>query len=99
MLGGEEGGGGDRVHPQDSGRSADRQMGEGLRRWGRQAVESADGLKGLPLLGMEGTGRLESEHSEGKEEVRVWLTAVLEYISSSRGQQTVKKRQFLYTLT
>ena len=37
MLGGEKGGGRDRVHPQDSGRRADRQMGEGLRWWGRQA--------------------------------------------------------------
>lgn len=54
-----EGGGRDRVHPQDSGRRADRQMGKGLQqRRGRQAVESTDGLKGLPLLGTEGTGRL-----------------------------------------
>lgn len=53
-----EGGGRDRVHPQDSGRRADRQMGKGLRRRGRRAVERVKGLKGLPLLGMEGTGRL-----------------------------------------
>lgn len=57
-AGREEGGGRDRVHPQDSGRRADRQMGEGLWWCRRQAVESVDGLKGLPLLGTEGTGRL-----------------------------------------
>lgn len=82
-AGREQGGGGDRVDPQDSGRRADRQMGEGLWWWGRQAEESMYGLKGLPLLGMQGTGTVKSEHSEEKEELRVWLTAVLEYISSS----------------
>lgn len=50
------GGGIDRVHPQDSGRRADRQMGEGLWLWGRQAEEGEDGLKGHPLLEMQGTG-------------------------------------------
>lgn len=81
-AGREKGGGRDRVHPQDSGHRADRQMGEGLWLWGRQAVESMDGLKGLPLLGMQGTGRLKSGHWEEKEELRDLLTAVLEYISS-----------------
>lgn len=35
---------------------ADRQMGEGRRLWERQSEGGVDGLKGLPLLGMWGTG-------------------------------------------
>lgn len=81
-AGREWGGGIDRVHPQDSGRRADRQMGESLWLWRRQAEESMDGLKDLPLLGMQGTRR-QSEHSEEKVGLRNWLTAVLEFISSS----------------
>lgn len=45
---------------------------------GDSSAEVQNGLKGLPLLGMQGTGRLKSEHSEEKEELRDWLTAVLE---------------------
>lgn len=75
-------------------RRADRQMGEGLR-WGGaggggwkgvghgMAAESAARLKGLPLLGTEGTGRLWPPSSEGREGLGDALTAVLEYISPS----------------
>lgn len=60
MLRGREGEGGrDRVPPQDSGRRADRQMGEEA--YGSQEDVQRrvlDKLKGLPLLGMRGTGKL-----------------------------------------
>lgn len=47
------------------------------------AAESAAQLKGLPLLGTEGTGRLWPLSSEGREGLGDALTAVLEYISPS----------------
>lgn len=78
-----------RAHPEDSVRRADRQMGEGLRWWGGGgrhglAAGSAARLKGLPLLGTEGTGRLWPPSSEGREGLGdAALTAVLEYISPS----------------
>lgn len=92
MLGGREGRR-CRAHPEDSVRRADRQMGEGLR-WGgvgagegeeghELAAESAARLKGLPLLGTEGTGRLWPPSSEAREGLGDALTAVLEYISPS----------------
>lgn len=34
-----------------------------------------DELKGLPLLGMQGTSRLKSEHLEKKEQLRDWLNS------------------------
>lgn len=43
---------------------------------GGEGRPSIDGPKGLPLLGMQGTARL-------REKEELWLTAVLEYISSS----------------
>lgn len=48
------------------------------------AAGSAARLKGLPLLGTEGTGRLWPPSSEGREGLGdAALTAVLEYISPS----------------
>lgn len=50
---------------------------------GGLAEESVARLKGLPLLGTEGTGRLWPPSSEGREGQGDALTAVLEYISPS----------------
>lgn len=77
MLGGRQGGGRDRVHPQDSGR-------RGRQTAGRRPVveERRERTERPPSVGDAGDTQtnLKSARLKETEQLRDWLTAVLEYI-------------------